>query len=66
VSPVNVIEGAAAEPKAKGTVEPPAVVNIVPEVVGKVRTVVPDTAGAERVTEPDESPEITIFAMFLP
>jgi len=42
------------------------VVTMVPEVVGKVRVVVPDTAGAERVTEPLESPLITKFAMFLP
>ena len=45
---------------------PLAVVITVPLVAGRVSTVVPDTAGACRVTEPDVSPEITNELMFFP
>lgn len=45
---------------------PLADVTIVPLVAGKVSIVVPATAGACRVTDPDVSPEITNELMFFP
>jgi hypothetical protein len=44
------------------------VVNVanVPVVVGKVSVVVPATAGADRVTVPDVSPDTTIDDIFIP
>jgi hypothetical protein len=66
VSPVNVIEGEAAEPKANGTVVPPAVVTRVPDVVGRVNTVLPAMAGAWRVTVPDVSPATIKLAIIFP
>ena len=43
-----------------------AVVKTVPLVEGRVRVVVPATAGAEIVTAPDVSPETTIELMSFP
>jgi hypothetical protein len=72
VSPVNVIEGEAADPAANGTLAPPPVVTIVPDVVGRVNTVIPATAGASSVTVPDVFPDMTteliiyfLFVLFL-
>lgn len=43
-----------------------AVVKTVPEVDGNVNVVVPATAGADSVTLPDVSPEITTDAISIP
>jgi hypothetical protein len=56
VSPELVIDGVDAEPSANSIVCAPLVTTKVPVVVGKVSIVVPDTAGASSVTEPEVSP----------